>query len=697
MKHLTEPQLIEYQFDLANENQAKDIAAHLKACSDCREHLEQLKMRFESLNLLREEPQLSEDLISTVMQQVQHSQKPQIKRFPIPAWLGAAAAVLVMASLLLVSELKPKRTPTVTKEPPKTITSTEPKTEAVSMISLDKGDAEDKMIPEKPPFAPASAIELVVLPRRENVQLTIYNSTFKSAPIPVPMPTQQAKPTGGYGGYGGTGGYGGGYGGRGGYGARSSGYGGRQRSATTQSQEQLETRIYDVSDLVGRGGHGGGYGGRGGYGGMVERIGSIAGGDITLVREKRKLTLKKGWNWLQFMWANTKIDPTSLNLEPMEQKDKIQVQELVFPARLRELGRWLIRSEVSGQAAFEITYFTTGITWRAFYMGTLTPDERKMKLTSYVKINNKSGEDYENAQTRLIVGNVHILDKIADLASRQYPHGLPPMLELEQSRKRPKSKGGMMGGMGGMGGYGGARGGYGGGGYGGGIAFRELKPKEIVKEGLSEYFLYAIEGTETIPNQWAKRLQSFEQDEIDVNSLYKYDEDRYAAQTTRFLSFKNDEDHNLGQTPLPDGTVKIFNITDKQGYLSYVGTTNVKYIPVGEKVELNLGPARLVTVKPKLMNFETKNYLFNKDKDIIGFDEIRTWKVEITNTRTLPIEIEITRNFGTNYWSLEADIDYKQHDVTRARFKLNIEPRTKKVFNYTVTTYHGQRQIEINQ
>ena len=138
-------------------------------------------------------------------------------------------------------------------------------------------------------------------------------------------------------------------------------------------------------------------------------------------------------------------------------------------------------------------------------------------------------------------------------------------------------------------------------------------------------------------------------------------------------------------------------MNDQQGYLSYVGTTNVKYIPVGEKVELNLGPARLVTVEPKLMNFETKNYLFNKDKNIIGFDEIHTWNVEITNTRNLPIDIEITRGFGTNYWSLEADIDYKKHDVTRARFKLNIKPRTKKEFNYTVTTYHGQRQIEINQ
>ncbi len=177
---------------------------------------------------------------------------------------------------------------------------------------------------EKPPFAPASAIELVTLPRRENVQLTIYNSA-----------------------------------------------------------------------------------------------------DLTLVRERRNLTLKKGWNWLQFMWANTLIDPTSLTLEPLEQKDKVEIQQLVFPARLRELGRWLIRSEVSGQVPFEITYFTSGLSWRAFYMGTLAKDEKTMRLEGYVRVDNGSGEDYENAQTRLIVGTIHILDQIADLARRQYPYGSP--------------------------------------------------------------------------------------------------------------------------------------------------------------------------------------------------------------------------------------------------------------------------------
>ena len=38
--------------------------------------------------------------------------------------------------------------------------------------------------------------------------------------------------------------------------------------------------------------------------------------DLTLVRDSRSLTLKDGLNKLQYSWANTLIDPTSLELFP---------------------------------------------------------------------------------------------------------------------------------------------------------------------------------------------------------------------------------------------------------------------------------------------------------------------------------------------------------------------------------------------
>ena len=104
------------------------------------------------------------------------------------------------------------------------------------------------------------------------------------------------------------------------------------------------------------------------------------------------------------------------------------------------------------------------------------------------------------------------------------------------------------------------------------------KPKLIVKEGLSEYFLYTIEGTETIPNGWSKRLLSFDADEVPVVNLYKYEEQRYGTNVIRFLSFKNDTEHKLGDTPIPGGLLKVYRSTGSQGHLSYTGQSEFKYI-----------------------------------------------------------------------------------------------------------------------
>jgi hypothetical protein len=118
---------------------------------------------------------------------------------------------------------------------------------------------------------------------------------------------------------------------------------------------------------------------------------------------------------------------------------------------------------------------------------------------------------------------------------------------------------------------------------------------------------------------------------------------------------------------------------------------------VNEEVELNLGGARVVEVEPTLMDFKTVSYVFDTKGNVAGWDEIRTWKMEITNTRTLPVEIEITRGFGMAYWTLQADTHYEKHDATHARFKLTVQPRTKRTFNYTVTTYHGVRQEALTE
>ena len=399
--------------------------------------------------------------------------------------------------------------------------------------------------------------------------------------------------------------------------------------------------------------------------------------DMTLVRESRALTLKEGKNKLQFSWANTLIDPTSLEMLPKASADKIDIADLTYPPRVRNLGLWNIESGVSGKVPVEITYLTSGLSWRAFYMGTLTEDEKTMRLQGYVRVTNNSGEDYDNAQTRLIVGKVHILDQIAQLARRQYPYGKPgqvrPVDSLSHLRVPAARSSRLMRGYAEKG--------------------EELaRIKEVKKEGLSEYFLYTIEGTETIPTGWSKRLMSFDVDEVPVVNLYKYEEERYGRGVVRFLSFKNDEEHELGDTPIPGGMLKVYRSVDDKGHLSYTGQSSFKYIPVDEDVELNLGAVGDVVVEPTLMDFETKNYRFDRKRNISGWDEVRKFKIEVKNTRDISIKVEIKRNFPTQYWKLNTSQEFEKVDLDTIKFTLVLEPRSAKKFEYVLTTYHGVRQ-----
>ena len=312
-------------------------------------------------------------------------------------------------------------------------------------------------------------------------------------------------------------------------------------------------------------------------------------------------------------------------------------------------------------------------------MGTLTENEEKMRLQGYVRVTNNSGEDYENSQVRLIVGKVHMLDEIATLARRQFPYGRSNDIstgtkegiyenELQWKRGRAVTESLKK------------------------IVYDEAKmPMEIVKEGLSEYFLYTIDGEQTIENGWSKRMISFDTEDIPVINLYKYEEERYGNSVIRFLSFTNDEEHELGETPIPGGMLKVYRNVDDEGHLSYSGQSDFKYIPVNEEVELNLGSVANVVVEPKLMDFKTENHRDN-GSSIIGWDEIRTYEIEVRNTRDIPVKVEIKRNFQTPFWQLTGNDDYEDYDLDTIKFTLEMSPESKKTITYTIRTFLGTRE-----
>jgi len=448
--------------------------------------------------------------------------------------------------------------------------------------------------------------------------------------------------------------------------------------------------------------------------------------DITMVREHRLLTVKPGINRIQFTWAATLIDPTSIDFRILDHVDKVDLIDTTFPAGRNDALQWNIRSQMAGKIPVEIRYFTSGITWKADYVGIANQDETKLNVTGYVRVYNNSGELYDNAQTRLVVGTINLVEKIADLATRPAPGGPPvpktpvppmeptaaaaPALALEDAIEEAEE------------------------------ADAEGE-KKVVKQGLSEYFLFTIEGREDIKEKEPKRLVSMKVAEVPLECIYKLTDRERGDSFTKFYRFKNekllDEQgneidlpamENLGLSPLPDGMVRLYSEYVNKD-LAYVGGTATKYVPIGDRVEVNVGRDPDITIIRRQKDQQITNVVARQYKrriddefvmyyDMIDYDETFYYEEEIVSGKPVVAKAEIERRFDANVvlwgsdgqpadWNSneegayvdlhEVDGRVERVDQNHVKYFLDLNPGEKRFAKYSVTYKRRKVGPELNQ
>ena len=397
--------------------------------------------------------------------------------------------------------------------------------------------------------------------------------------------------------------------------------------------------------------------------------------DLTLVKETRVLTFRKGMNKLEFSWANTLIDPTSVEFRALTHGEEVDVQDVSFPPRVTNTLEWRIQSEFAGEVRVEIRYFTSGISWASDYVAEADKDEKLLKLAGSVRVNNHSGEDYEQAQVRLVVGVIRLVENIADLAQAGQ--------RLEKSRREVTTSATRKLGMANNSAMDGR------------LKFAQavdkldmLAEREVVKEELGEYFLYTVGGRDTLPTGWSKRLPSFAAPGVPLISYYKFERERWGDAVMRYYKFTNSVPSKLGKEPLPDGVVQAFRVVTKDQLYSFIGTTSVKYIPIGESVEMELGNDQEVLVKPALMNWTKTDMAFDNNGNVKGWTTKETWEFAVQNSKDIDVLLDIRRNFAGD-WEIATEVKYDKVDATKVKFILPLKAREKLKFNYDVTTRHG--------
>jgi hypothetical protein len=146
----------------------------------------------------------------------------------------------------------------------------------------------------------------------------------------------------------------------------------------------------------------------------------------------------------------------------------------------------------------------------------------------------------------------------------------------------------------------------------------------------------------------------------------------------------NDRESKLGTSPLPDGLVRVFRDNGRDG-LSYLTQQTVKYIPIGDKIELNLGPdpdvifewLKLKTGRSDIWfqvngvnvfhNLDEPGFRSEPNMNVVGWDDHELYTQRIHNYTAKPIDVEIRRPLP-GHVVFRSQLNPKLHDYQTVEY-----------------------------
>ena len=184
---------------------------------------------------------------------------------------------------------------------------------------------------------------------------------------------------------------------------------------------------------------------------------------------------------------------------------------------------------------------------------------------------------------------------------------------------------------------------------------------------------------------------------------------------------------NLGLSPLPNGTVRLFSEYANKD-LAYVGGTETKYVPIGDRVEVNVGPDKDITISRRVKDQKISNVVARQYKrrlddqfvlyyDLIDYDETLFYEEELVSGKPVPAKIEVERQFDSNVvlwgegeqpkdWASNEPGAYvdlhtivgrvERVDQQHVKYFMDLSPGKKQRVEYSVTCKRRKVGPELN-
>ncbi len=299
---------------------------------------------------------------------------------------------------------------------------------------------------------------------------------------------------------------------------------------------------------------------------------------------------------------------------------------------------WKLENLYPKKQEIVANYMTRGMRWNADYVAVLSADDKKCGLNGWITIDNNCGATFNNAQLKLVAGDVQkIQPKIFSAVNGLRAGGRPIPKNIER--------------------------------------FKE--------ESLFEYHMYTLDRPTTLKQNQKKQVSLLEARGIDVTKLYRCIGQNYYYRNQSgdmiknikigvFISFMNSKTNNLGM-PLPKGTVRVYK-ADSSGNNQFIGEDRIDHTPKDEKIELKLGDAFDIVSE--------RRQTFWKRLGNTTYDT--GWEVKIRNHKDEDIVVNVVEPFGCDWEILESSQKYEKKDAFTAVFKVPVKKDSEAVLNYKV-------------
>jgi hypothetical protein len=299
---------------------------------------------------------------------------------------------------------------------------------------------------------------------------------------------------------------------------------------------------------------------------------------------------------------------------------------------------WKVATEKPGKHLAQVTYQTTGLSWRADYSAVISADDKAMDLSGWVTLTNQCGAGFKDAHVKLIAGDVRRIQ--------------PPVVEqLRRGATVEKAGAALSAGF--------------------------------VEKTFFEYHMYTLGRTTTVNENQVKQVELLTAADVPVLKRYvfepggRYWHRRYGEgdfyKINVYVEFKNSKEQKLGM-PLPKGKMRVYKKDPADASLEFVGEDEIDHTPKDEELKLYVGDA-----------FDIVG-----EKTVTDRKQAQRWrqeaiKIELRNHKEEDVTVRIREHLGGGQWDITAKSqDFKKIDANTIEFDVPVAKNGKAQVTYTV-------------